>query len=84
MDPPPAKKVREDGAYIPDGATNGDSVITSLIFSLKQQKGALARALRPFEVHVYTHVFFFLQRPVLYILPFHACHIGSWSEPQPY
>ena len=50
MDPPPTKKSRtneEDGAYIPDNVCNGT---TSLIFSLKEEKGALARALRPFEV----------------------------------
>ena len=54
MDPPPTKKVRsngDEGAYIPDAATNGgDAATTSLIFSLKEQKGALARALQPFEV----------------------------------
>ena len=48
MDGPPAEKKPKLDSYIPtqeDGGTN-----VSIIFSLKEEKGALARALKPFEV----------------------------------
>lgn len=52
-DPPPTKRAREMdgdniGAYIPD---NGGPH-ASIMFSLKEGKGALVRALKPFEVRV--------------------------------
>lgn len=51
-DPPVRKRQREstdiDGAYIPD---NGGPHC-SIIFSLKDEKGALVNALKPFEVSV--------------------------------
>lgn len=50
-DPPRTKRAREMegdniGAYIPD---NGGPH-ASIVFSLKEEKGALVRALKPFEV----------------------------------
>lgn len=47
-EPPSPKKPKMDmqDSYIP--TEDGDS--TSVIFSLKEEKGALVRALKPFEV----------------------------------
>ena len=52
-DPPRTKRAREMegdniGAYIPD---NGGPHV-SIMFSLKEEKGALVRALKPFEVRL--------------------------------
>ena len=46
---PPTKKARvEDGGYIP--CQKGDGPNTSIVFSLKERKGALFSALKPFKV----------------------------------
>ena len=59
MDLPPvvkkAKRMNNSEAYVPlqEGASNGDGVSNfSLFFSLKEQKGELARSLQPFQVSI--------------------------------
>ena len=50
-DPPKRKRSRndeEENAYIPTPC-NGNTG-TTVVFSLKEEKGALVRALKPFEV----------------------------------
>ena len=51
---PPSRKRSRDGedenAYIPTQCNGGTG--TTVIFSLKEEKGALVRALKPFEVSI--------------------------------
>ena len=53
---PVAKKAKldmdEPKAYIPTQGQKDGEPNLSVIFSLKEEKGALVRALKPFEVHV--------------------------------
>ena len=52
MDGPSAKRAKMDNgdAYIPTQEHTDGEPTFSVIFSLKEEKGALARALKPFEV----------------------------------
>lgn len=48
MDQGDSSTWKRDASYIPQQACNGSN--TTIVFSLQDSKGALARALKPFEV----------------------------------